>query len=166
MQEEDSHCRQAADQTKGIEQANGCHDAIRADVIHVRVNRYTLGEVGECRPEQERRHEGTDGDHPVEAIAPGRVGVFRAIFEGDTANDQANQQQEQRQIKAAEHGRVPVRERCKGRTAGREQPDFVAIPDRADGIDDGAAFFVFLTEDGNEHSHAEVEAFEEVETDP
>ena len=94
------------------------------------------------------------------------AGIFRAIFKGDAADDQTDQQQEQRQIEAAEHGGIPVREGRKGRAARGEQPDFVAVPDRADGVDDGAAFLIFFAEEGQEHSHAEVEAFEEEEADP
>ena len=129
-------------------------------------DRHTPGQVGKGSAEQKGRQEGTDGDHPVEAVAPGGVGILGAIFKGDAANDQADQQQEQGQIEAAEHGGVPVREGGKGRAAGRQQPDFVAIPDGADGVDDGAAFLIVLAKEGQEHAHAEVEAFQEEEADP
>jgi hypothetical protein len=59
-----------------------------------------------------------------------------------------------------------VRERCKSRAAGSQQPDFIAIPHGTDRIYDGAALFIFLAQDGEEHADAEVKAFEEVEADP
>ena len=58
------------------------------------------------------------------------------------------------------------RESRKGRAASGQKPDFVPVPDGADGVDDGAAFFVLFAEEGQEHAHAEIEAFEEEETDP
>ena len=122
--------------------------------------------LAKAAPSNKSREEGADGDHPVEGVAPFGAGIFGAIFKRDAADDETDQQQEQREIEAAEHGGVPVRECGEGRAACGQQPDFVAIPDGTDGVDDGAAFFVFFAEEGQEHSHAEVEAFEEEEADP
>jgi hypothetical protein len=59
-----------------------------------------------------------------------------------------------------------MRECGKGCAARCEEPDFVPVPDRADGVDNSAAFFVLFAEERKQHSHAEIEALEEVETDP
>ena len=59
-----------------------------------------------------------------------------------------------------------MRESGKGCPTSGEQPDFIAIPNRADGIDDGAAFFIFFPDKGQKHANAEIEAFQEVETRP
>jgi hypothetical protein len=56
-----------------------------------------------------------------------------AELDGNAAQDEQPQYDHQRQVKSAEAGRV---KRGKGkvqRAARREQPDFVAIPNGADG---------------------------------
>src|SRR5215216_1794136 len=59
-----------------------------------------------------------------------------------------------------------MRECRKGRTTGGKQPDFIAIPDRADRVYDGAAFCISFSQEGKQHSNAEVETFEEIEANP
>ena len=67
-----------------------------------------------------------------------------AVLERDPAHDQREQDQQQRQVEAAEQRGVPLRERGERGAAGDEQPDLVAVPDRADGVDQDAALGVVL----------------------
>src|ERR1043165_9839626 len=59
-----------------------------------------------------------------------------------------------------------MRESSKRRTTCSQKPHFIAIPHGADRVDNGAAFFIFFAEERQKHSHAEIEAFEEVEANP
>jgi len=50
----------------------------------------------------------------------------------------ARQDQEQRKVEAAEQRRIPVREGRESGATGYEQPHLVAVPDRADRVDQHA----------------------------
>ncbi|MNN57082.1 hypothetical protein D3C81_1720480 [compost metagenome] len=56
-------------------------------------------------------------------------------------------------------------ERGKHRTAGRNQPNLIAVPDRADGVDQHPALHILLAQEGDQHTHAEVEALQEEKAD-
>ncbi len=161
MQQEDGNCSHATEQSIGIEQGEEI-----ASEHHLVVNRHAARKVCKGGAEQQGGEEGTDCDHPIEAIAPGGICILGAIFKGNTADDQTNQQKEQGEIEAAEHGGIPMRESREGRTTGSEQPYFIAIPGGTDGVDDGASFFIFFAEERQEHSDAEIESFKEEEADP
>ena len=94
-----------------------------------------------------------------------RPAILAAELKGNAAHDQCNQEQEQGRIKSAEHGGVPVRKGGKSGPAGGDQPDFIPIPVRTDGIDDGPALGIGLAQEGQEHAHPEIEAFQEEEPD-
>ena len=47
-----------------------------------------------------------------------------------------------------------------------DQPHLVAVPGRADGVDEDAPLQVVATEEGVQHADAEVEPFEHEEADP
>ena len=107
-----------------------------------------------------------DDDGPVPAGPPrGRV-PLAAVLEGDAAQDEADQDEEQREVHAAEHRRVPEREGREGRAAGDEQPHLVAVPHGRDRVDHHAATQVVLADDRQQHADAEVEAVEDEVADP
>ncbi len=89
-----------------------------------------------------------------------------AVLERHAAHDQRQQDQQQRQVEPAEQGRVPLGERREGRAAGHEEPDLVAVPDRADGVDHDPALGFVLGQDGQQHADPEVEALEGEVADP
>ena len=60
-----------------------------------------------------------------------------AELDRDAAQDQQPQHDHQRQIEAAEAGGIERGEGEVERAAGGEQPDFVAVPDGADGAQHG-----------------------------
>ena len=62
-------------------------------------------------------------------------GDLLAELEGDAARDQRDQHEQQRQVEAGEQRRVPGRERREHRRAGHDQPDLVAVPERADRVE-------------------------------
>ena len=161
VQQEDRDHGQAADQPVRIQQREQV-----AGEHHVLVDRHTLGQVGKGRAEEQGRQEGADGDHPVEGVPPARARILGAVLKGDAAHDQAHQQQEERQVEAAEHRGVPVRKSRECRAACSQKPDLVAIPGWPNGVDDGAAFLVLLSQEGEQHADAKIKALQEVEADP
>jgi hypothetical protein len=76
------------------------------------------------------------------------------------------QHDQQRQVGGREKARVPGREGGEHGSAGDDEPDLVAVPDRPDGVDHDAALGVVAREDGQQHADAEVEAFEEEVAEP
>ena len=97
---------------------------------------------------------------------PPVVVALGAVLEGEPADDQADQDQQQRQVEAAEEGGVPLREGGEGRAAGDQHPHLVAVPDRADGVDHDPPLGVVAGEHGQEHADAEVEALQAEVADP
>ena len=58
--------------------------------------------------------------------------VLLAPLERDHADDQQHEHQQQGEVEAREHRRVPRGERGERRAAGDHEPDLVAVPHRAD----------------------------------
>ncbi|MBG9885261.1 hypothetical protein ABE10_01395, partial [Bacillus toyonensis] len=77
------------------------------------------------------------------------------------AQDQREQDQQQRQVEAAEERGVPLREGGEQAGARDDHPGLVEVPDRADRVDHLTPRHVVLAEEGQRHPHAEVEAVED-----
>ena len=60
-------------------------------------------------------------------------------LEPDVAHDQADQDQEEREVEAGEERRVPLREGRERGAPGDDQPDLVAVPHGPDRVQHGAA---------------------------
>jgi hypothetical protein len=146
----------AAEQGVRVEQVEQA-----ADVLVIGVQWYAAQDVGERHAPQDRRYQRTDEDRRVPAALPLRLGALVPVLEGDAAGDLGEQDQQQWQVEAGEEGGVPVGEGGEDGAAGGDQPDLVAVPDRADGVDQDAPFPVVAAEDGQQHADAEVEAFED-----
>ena len=101
-----------------------------------------------------------DRVRPVPRVTPLFGGDLGTPLQGHDADDQADENQEEGEVHAREHGRVPLGERSEGGTTGGEQPDLVTVPvgaDRAHGL---GALTVALGDEGEEHADTEVEALE------
>ena len=101
-------------------------------------------------------------DAPVPAApARPRSGRLPRYSKATPRTISATQDQQQRQVEAGEQGGVPLGEGGEHRAAGGDQPDLVAVPDRADGVDQDAALAVVAAEHGQQHADAEVEALQD-----
>ena len=96
-------------------------------------------------------------------MAPEAVVVLAAQFKTRTAQNQREQHEEEREVERGKHRRIGVRERREQRTARRDHPDFVAVPDGRDGADGHEAVFLRV-EERQRHADAVVEAFEDEES--
>jgi hypothetical protein len=115
--------------------------------------------VAQRHAQKQAGQEAAGGKSDVPHLPPPAHRLFAAEFDGHRAENQRHQQQHQREIKTGEHRRIDVRERGEQRAAAGDQPDFVAVPDRADGVEQRAAFRVILREQ-MQRADAEVEAVE------
>ncbi len=97
-------------------------------------------DVGERDAPEQRRH----GARARRGSCPSGArhcasGSLVAVLDRDAADDQADEHEEEREVEAGEERRVPAGEGGERRAAGDEQPDLVAVPDRADRADERAA---------------------------
>ena len=125
------------------------------------LNAHALDEVRECDAQQDRDEPRADRVRPVPGVTPLLGGDLATPLEGHDADNQADEDQEEGEVHAREHGRVPLGERGEGRATSGEQPHLVAVPvgaDRAHGL---GALTVALGDEGEEHADAEVEALED-----
>jgi hypothetical protein len=96
----------------------------------------------------------------VPSEAPGGKRALGAELECDAAEDECRQDQEQRKVEAAEQRRIPVREGRESGATGYEQPHLVAVPDRADRVDQHAAVEVVAAQHSEQDADTEVEPFQ------
>ena len=71
-----------------------------------------------------------------------------------------------REVEAGEEARVPAGEGGERRAAGGQQPDLVAVPDRADRVDDRPLLGVVAADHAHQHADPEVEPLEHEVADP
>jgi hypothetical protein len=119
-----------------------------------------VNDVRERHAPQQGRHEGPEEQRQIPVAPPPRPLELAAEFERDDAQDERHQNQEQRQVKPAEHRRVPMRERREDRPARRQQPHLVPIPHRSDAVDDHTTIRVVLGDERQQNPDAEIEPLE------
>ncbi len=121
--------------------------------------------VADRDAEDQRGHGAADEERPVPGAAPGRAFALRAVFEGDGTEDQRGEDHEHREVEAREAGRVEDRPSGEDRAAAEDEPDLVALPHRADGVDRDPAFGVGVADEGQKRAHAHVETVGQREAD-
>lgn len=86
--------------------------------------------------------------------------VFAAEFNGDGAEDEAGDEKGKEVVEAREESGVGVGEAGEEAAHEDDDPDFVAVPDGADGVEEDAALVVVAGKEV-EGADAEVEAVED-----
>ena len=146
----------AGPQRVGVEQAGeGADEAVPG------VDGYAPKDIAPGHPPQEGGDEAAEEDGPVPEPPPRRCPVLAPELEGDAAHDEGDDDQEQREVEAAEHRGVPLGEGGERGPSGHDQPHLVGVPERADGIDDHPPLPVVPADHRQQDSHAEVEPLEE-----
>jgi hypothetical protein len=79
-------------------------------------------------------------------------------FERHAAEDQAGEDEEKGDIEVAEQEGIGRGEGGEGSAAGRDQPDLVAVPNRADGVQEEASVRIGTPEKGIDDAHPQIEA--------
>src|SRR5690606_5030710 len=137
-----------------------------AGELVVGVDRGAAHDVGPGNAPEQGRYEAADADHPLPAGPPALTLAFAPKLEADVTHDQGGEDQEERQVEAREEGGVPLGEGGEGGAARDDQPDLVAVPDRPDGVQDGAALVAVAAQRPHQHADPEIEALEDEVADP
>ena len=129
--------------------------------VALRVERDPVEQARERDAPDQRRPDTADGVRPRPDPAPRRALALLAPLEREHADDQQDQEQQQGDVEAREHGRVPGRKRGKGRPACDHEPHLVAVPDRPDRLEHRRPLPLVPWQERQQHAHAEVEALEQ-----
>jgi hypothetical protein len=106
-----------------------------------------------------------DEQRPVPVPSPGSALALGPVFEADRPQNQREQHQEHRQVEAGKAQRIERRPGREDRAAAQDEPDLIAFPDRADGIDRDAPLDVGLGRERQQRADAHVEAVGDGEAD-
>ncbi len=156
VEREERDDRDAREHAVGAEQIQEV-----AGEVAVRVDRGAVDERRQPDPPEKRRAEAADRVRPCpRRPPPGRL-ALRAPLERDDANDQEEQDEQQREVEAREHRRVPGGEGRERRSAGDDEPDLVAVPDRSDRPQGGTPLLVRARDERKQHPDPEVEPLEQ-----
>lgn len=125
------------------------------------VERDAADDVAQGRAEEDDEEKASEPEKAIEEAAPYRAIEVGAEFDADAAQDEQPEDDVQRQVESAEGRRV---EQGKGEVEGAasgDEPDLVAVPDGADGAQDGEALLIGLGDEQVEGTRAEVESIED-----
>jgi hypothetical protein len=131
-----------------------------------RVHLHPAQEVRERDAEQQRRRAGAAHDSDV-APASATGGLCLApVLDADPTQDQPDQQQGEGEVEPREDTGVPLREGGERRAARHDEPDLVAVPERAYRAQRDLAVRVGPGDRRQQQAHPEVESFEQEEAGP
>jgi len=131
-----------------------------ADEFMVGIERDAPGDVAHGHTDEEGGEGAAGGEADVPHLAPPAPGFLAAEFDGHGAEDEGEEQEDEGEVEAGKDGGVDFGEGGKERTASGDEPDFVAVPDGADGVIHETAFAVAFDE-WHEDADAEIEAVED-----
>ncbi len=103
------------------------------DAEHGVTDGHTEEQSGEGAGEEEEK---------VPDLAPGFALLLAAEFHGYPAKDEREEEEHEGGVEAGEDGGIDFGEGGKHGAAEGDEPDFVAVPERPDGIHEEAAFLV------------------------
>jgi hypothetical protein len=117
--------------------------------------------VAQRRPEKDHQQRTGAGEHNVPERLPHEAFEVVAELDGDAAQDQQPEHHHQGQVKPAETRGIESREGKIERPTPGQQPDFVAVPDRSDGLQNPAALRLGASNDQVNDSGAQVKAVQD-----
>ena len=116
--------------------------------------------VGQRGAEEDGEQGAGEAEDAVQQGAPDADVDVIAQLEAHAAQHQEPEHDHQRQIEAAEGRSVEQRKGEVERAAAGQQPHLVAVPDRADAAEGGAALRLGADQEEVERAHAEIKAVE------
>jgi hypothetical protein len=132
----------------------------RFDEVAIGSERNAADDISQGSAEKDGEEQTGDAEDEIEEPRPHRIRHVRAQFNADAAQHQQPEHDHERQVEAAEAGGVEPGEGEVERACGSDEPDFVTVPDRADGAHDVAALVGCFGGAKVDHSGAQVEAVE------
>ena len=128
-------------------------------VFKVWPNGDALNDVAQHQPQQPGNEHTGSGIVDIPYQPPPAHGFFAAKLDADGPENQSGQQQHERHVEGREHGRIHYWKPREQGPAANDQPDFIAVPNRADGIQRNATAF-FLAEKQMQRARTQVEAIQ------
>ena len=122
--------------------------------------RNAANQVAERRAEHHGEKRRREREDRVPEFPPQGVVLVRAELDRHATQDQQPEDDHQGQVEAAERGGVDVREGHEQHAARGDQPDLVAVPDRADRRQHGPPLLIGPGDDAVDGADPEVEAVE------
>ena len=161
VQQADRHERDSGEHAVRLQQRPE-----RPGVLVAGVDRQPVQQVAEGHAEQQRGQQAAHRQRRIPGAPPARRAPLAAVLERHAAHDQRGQQQDEREVEPGEPGRIPAGERGEDRGSGHDQPDLVAVPQRADRVDRGPPARLVGTDRVVQHADPEVEALQDEEPGP
>src|SRR5215831_11049760 len=127
----------------------------------VGVERHSTQEIPERRSEKDGKENTRNPEKEVPSSAPDAIPHVTAELDRDAAQDQAPEHEEDREIEAGNAGREHARECHEESSPGEEEPDLVAVPERADRRKDLTPFRLAPRDEEMEGAGAEIETVED-----
>ena len=133
----------------------------RQEEVAVGVERNAAENIGEGRAVKDGEQDAGKAEEAVEERSPHADIDVIAQLKRHAAQDEQPENDHEGEIEAREGRGVEQRKGEVERAAAGEQPDFVAVPDGADGGQRGAAIGLGADEKQVQHAYAEIEAVED-----
>ncbi len=95
---------------------------------------HTTNDIAKCGPIEDGEESASKKEHSIPEGDPHRILDVRAEFDGDPTQHQEPENDDQWQVEPAEAGGIEHREGEEHSTSGCNEPDFVSVPHRANGL--------------------------------
>ena len=118
-----------------------------ACVVAPGIERDAHEDVAHYDADQEPGGDAARGEPDVPHLPPPAPFFLAAEFDRDRAEDESRQQSHEDEVKSRENRGVNHRERGKESPSTGDQPNFITVPYRADGVDKDTAVLVFFDEE-------------------
>src|SRR5690606_29016412 len=115
--------------------------------------------------ENKRGHEAANKERPIPSVAPRLTVTLRTVFECHRTKDERSQDGKHRQVKARKRNRVEWWPGRKDRSASDDQPDLIALPYRADSVDDNTTLHICFRNERQKRCGAKIEAIHHSKAD-
>ena len=152
---EEGHDGDAKEKGVGIEKVDEVPDEVALGI-----KRDAACDVPHGNADQQRRKEAPGAEGDVPTLTPGAAGLLAAELDGDRPENQCRKQEHEGVVKSREDCRIGSGEGGKEGATSCHEPDFVAVPDRPDGVEQDAAILILLDEEVQD-ADAEVESVED-----
>ena len=161
-QHRDAH--RAAQQGEGIEKTEKVALIFELQTI-IEMERGSQQKIAKGDAEHQGWDDAGNKKHDVPASPPRRRVDLAAKGQRDRTQDQAEENQHHREIKARERRRVEQRPGGENRPAAKNEPDLIAFPDRSDHVEQHAALGFRPGNERIQHGDAKIEAVHDGEAD-
>src|SRR6185437_308525 len=132
----------------------------REEKIAVFVQRYAANHVAQSSAVEDRKQNAGESEAAIKEAAPDSTLQMHAQLNPNAAQNEEPQNDHQRKIEAAETGSVKQWKGEVQSSAAGDQPDFIAVPYRANGAKHGLPLLISSGDEQMQDTGAEIKAVE------